>query len=123
MIDRCDQSRVEGMREYLRTRLDSIQKQGAFRRFASSRFAYGDNPVSRVVSEARGAFDRWEKQYLELSICNGIEEGTIPGGISPEVFSSTLINVLKALEIQFFSSDDKTEVINTYKGMIDLMVR
>ncbi|MDO5443545.1 MAG: TetR/AcrR family transcriptional regulator [Bacteroidia bacterium] len=123
IIDDKERGRVEGMREYLRTRLETLQKQGAYKRFASSRFAYGENPVSKVVNDARKSFDMWERQYLELSITNGIEEGSIPGSISPQVFSNTLINVLKALEVQFFSSNDKEEVENTYKGMIELMVR
>lgn len=115
--------RVSGMKAYLRTRLDSLQRQGAFKRFASSRFAFGDNPVSRAVAEARSSFDHWEKSYLESSVNKGLEEGSIPGSVSPEAFSTTLVNILKALEIQFFSSEDRTEMENTYKGMIDLIVR
>ena len=116
-------TRIEIMRQYLNTRLVSLQGQGAFRRFASSRFAYGNNPVSKVVSEARKPFDTWEKQYLESNISGGIKDGTIPESISPEVFSTTLVNILKALELQFFSAEDKDEVSNTYKGMIELIVR
>lgn len=115
--------RVSGMKAYLRARLESLQKQGAFKRFASSRFAFGDNPVSRAVTEARSSFDQWEKGYLEGSVNKGLEEGSIPGSVSPEAFSMTLVNILKALEIQFFTSYDKTEMENTYKGMIDLIVR
>lgn len=123
VIDEGGCDRAECMKAYLRMRLESLRGQGAYRRFAASRFAYGDNPVSRVVSEARRAFDNWEKQYLELSISKGLEEGTVPASISPEVFSMTLINILKALEVQFFSSEDKTAIYDTYQGMIELMAR
>lgn len=123
VIDNEGQNRIEGMRNYLRTRLESIQQQGAYKRFASSRFAFGENHVSRVVYDARKAFDNWENNYLESTISEGLKEGIIPSSISPEVFSTTLINVMKALEIQFFSSSDKDEVYNTYQGMIELMVR
>lgn len=122
-IDHSGASRMDDMKAYLRTRLDSLQKQGAFRRYASSKFAFGENPVSKVVNDARKAFDIWEKQYLESNIKKGLDEGSIPRTISPEMFSTTLINILKALEIQFFSSKDKTGMENTYKGMIDLIVR
>lgn len=123
VIENAGQNHIEGMRKYLFVRLESIQRQGAYRRFASSRFAYGDNHVSRVVSDARSGFDNWEKNYFESTINKGLKLGLIPSGISPTVFSSTLANVLKALEIQFFSSDNKDEVYSTYKGMIELMVR
>ncbi len=123
VLEKKGLTRIEIMRQYLNTRLVSLQGQGAFKRFASSRFAYGNNAVSKVVSEARKPFDIWEKQYLESNICNGIKDGTIPGSISPEVFSTTLINILKALELQFFSAEDKDEVSDTYKGMIELIVR
>lgn len=117
------QNHTECMRAYLHTRLESLQEQGAYRRFASSRFAYGDNLVSRAVAEAREPFDKWEKEYMEMTIRKGLAEGSIPGTISPEVFASTLINILKALEVQFFSSNGKEDVVSTYKGMIDLIVR
>ena len=75
VIDNEGQNRIEGMRNYLRTRLESIQQQGAYKRFASSRFAFGENHVSRVVSDARKAFDNWEKNYLESTISEGLPEG------------------------------------------------
>lgn len=119
--DSCDH--IQTMRKYLRTRLESLKEQGAYRRFASSRFAFGDNPVSRAVGEARSDFDEWERMTLSLSISKGVAEGVIPDTISADVFSRTLVNILKALEIQFFNSSDKEEVEQTYKGMIDLIIR
>lgn len=123
VIDGTGDDRIAGMKAYLCTRLESIQRQGAYRRFASSRFAFGDNPVSRSVSSARTAFDEWEKDYFKDSISKGMEEGTVPATISPEVFSSTIVNILKALEVQMFSSSDKEDIRNTYKGIIELMIR
>lgn len=123
VLDNSSYNHIESMKEYLRTRLESIKEQGAYRRFASSRFAIGDNSVSKVVNEARASFDDWEKMTLYASISNGIAAGVIPDSISPDVFSRTLINILKALEIQLFNSSDKTEVEQTYKGMIDLIIR
>lgn len=122
-IDKYPQDRIGSMKAYLRTRLESLQHQGAFKRFASSRFAYGDNAVSKVVAEARKPFDDWERGFIEQSVIQGHREGSIPPGISPEVFASTLVNMLKALELQFFSSEDKSDVAETYKGMIELIVR
>ena len=119
--DSCDH--IQTMRKYLRTRLESLKEQGAYRRFASSRFAFGDNPVSRAVGEARSDFDEWERMTLSLSISKGVAEGVIPDTISADVFSRTLVNILKALEIQFFNSSDKEEVEQAYKGMIDLIIR
>lgn len=123
VLDHSSDNHIESMKNYLRTRLESIKEQGAYRRFASSRFAIGDNPVSKVVNEARSSFDDWERMTLSASISNGIAAGVIPDSISPDVFSSTLINILKALEIQLFNSSDKSEVEQTYKGMIDLIIR
>lgn len=123
VIGHTGAQRIDDMKAYLLTRLDSLQKQGAFRRYASSRFAFGENPVSKVVNDARNNFDIWEKRYFESNIKKGQDEGSIPGTISPEMFSSTLVNILKALEIQFFSSKDKAGMEKTYKGMIDLIVR
>lgn len=114
---------IDIIKRYLRTRLESVKEQGAYRRFASSRFAFGENPVSRTVSDARSSFDEWEKMTLSVSISNGIAAGVIPGTISAEVFSSTLVNILKALEIQFFNASDRAEVEQTYIGMIDLILR
>lgn len=123
VLDISSDNHIESMKEYLRTRLESIKEQGAYRRFASSRFAMGDNPVSKVVNEARSTFDDWERMTLSTSISNGISAGVIPDSISPDVFSRTLINILKALEIQLFNSSDKSEVEQTYIGMIDLIIR
>lgn len=123
VLDHSSDNHIESMKNYLRTRLESIKEQGAYRRFASSRFAIGDNPVSKVVNEARSSFDDWERMTLSASISNGIAAGVIPDSISPDVFSRTLINILKALEIQLFNSSDKSEVEQTYKGMIDLIIR
>ena len=123
VLENGNASRLEMMRNYLRARLDSLQNQGAFKRFASSRFAYSDNPVSRAVKEARASFDNWEKGYFEASVMKGKSEGTIPDEIIPTVFSTTVINILKALELQFFANEGKSEVAETYKGMIDLIVR
>ena len=123
VLDSSSDNHIESMKEYLRTRLESIKEQGAYRRFASSRFAMGDNPVSKVVNEARSTFDDWERMTLSASISNGIAAGVIPDSISPDVFSRTLINILKALEVQLFNSSDKSEVEQTYIGMIDLIIR
>ena len=123
VLDSSSDNHIESMKDYLRTRLESIKEQGAYRRFASSRFAMGDNPVSKVVNEARSSFDDWERMTLSASISNGIAAGAIPDSISPDVFSRTLINILKALEIQLFNSSDKSEVEQTYIGMIDLIIR
>lgn len=123
VLDSGEIGRVEMMRGYLRTRLDSLQRQGAFKRFASSRFAYSDNPISRAVNDARSCFDSWEKEYLESSVKMGKQQGSIPDEIIPSVFSATVVNMLKALELQFFANDGKSEVVETYKGMIDLIVR
>lgn len=123
VMDDSTGNHIETMRNYLRTRLETIKEQGAYRRFASSRFAFGDNPVSKAVNDARSSFDSWEKQTLSTSISNGIAAGMVPASISPDVFSTTLINILKALEIQLFNSSDKSEVEQTYKGMIDLIIR
>ena len=122
-LDEESGNHIEKMRNYLRTRLESIKMQGAYRRFASSRFALGENPVSRAVGDARSAFDDWERETLSASIRNGIREGVIPVTVSAEVFSRTLLNILKALELQFFNSNDKEEVEQTYKGMIDMIIR
>ncbi|MBQ0025169.1 MAG: TetR/AcrR family transcriptional regulator [Bacteroidales bacterium] len=115
------QERIENLRAYLRIRLSAMQEQGAYRHFASSRFAFGDNPVSRTVSEARKSFDKWEEAYLGDSARRGLENGDLPDKISPEVFASTVGNILKSLEIQYFSAKDKTEIINTYEGLIELL--
>ena len=123
VLDNSSDNHIESMKEYFRTRLESIKEQGAYRRFASSRFAMGDNPVSKVVNEARSTFDDWERMTLSASISNGIAAGVIPDSISPDVFSRTLINILKALEVQLFNSSDKSEVEQTYIGMIDLIIR
>ena len=123
VLEHSSDNHIESMKEYLRTRLESIKEQGAYRRFASSRFAMGDNPVSKVVNEARSTFDDWERMTLSASISNGIAAGVIPDSISPDVFSRTLINILKALEVQLFNSSDKSEVEQTYIGMIDLIIR
>lgn len=123
VIHRKDISRLEEMRLYLRTRLSSLQRQGAFSHFASSRYAYGSNPVSRTVSEARGKFDQWERTYLELNLRSGINDGSVPSTVSPEIFASTVMNMLKAVEIQFFSSEDKQTVSETYNGIVELIVR
>lgn len=123
VLDSSTDNHIESMKEYLRTRLESIKEQGAYRRFASSRFAIGDNPVSKVVNEARSTFDDWERMTLSASISNGIAAGVIPDSISPDVFSRTLINILKALEVQLFNSSDRSEVEQTYIGMIDLIIR
>lgn len=123
VIQRKDVSRLEEMRLYLRTRLSSIQRQGAFSHFASSRYAYGSNPVSRAVSEARSRFDQWERNYLELSLRAGISDGSVPPTVSPEVFATTVMNMLKAVEIQFFTSEDKQTVSETYSGIVELIVR
>lgn len=123
VLDSSSDNHIESMKDYLRTRLESIKEQGAYRRFASSRFAMGDNPVSKVVNEARSSFDDWERMTLSASISNGIAAGVIPDSISPDVFSRTLINILKALEVQLFNSSDKSEVEQTYIGMIDLIIR
>lgn len=122
-MDEETDNHIEIMRRYLRARLESIKEQGAYRRFASSRFALGDNQVSRTVNEARSDFDDWERMTLSTNVSNGIAAGIIPDTISAEVFSKTLVNILKALEIQFFNSNDKDEVEQTYKGMIDLITR
>lgn len=114
---------IELMRNYLRTRLESIKAQGAYIRFASSRFALGENIVSKTIGEARSAFDKWEREALSMSVGKGIAAGVIPDSISADVFAGTLINILKALEIQLFNSKDKEEVEQTYKGMIDLIIR
>ena len=123
VLNSSSDNHIESMKDYLRTRLESIKEQGAYRRFASSRFAMGDNPVSKVVNEARSSFDDWERMTLSASISNGIAAGVIPDSISPDVFSRTLINILKALEVQLFNSSDKSEVEQTYIGMIDLIIR
>lgn len=123
IIDAEGSDRIRCMKDYMRTRLESLQRQGAYSRFASSRFAYGDNPVSRAINEARSRFDNWERQFFEISIEAGQAEGAVPDSVSPKVFSSTVVNMLKALEIQFFTSEDKTNVNNTYMGMIDLIIR
>lgn len=122
-MDEESGNHIEIMRKYLHARLESIKNQGAYRRFASSRFALGDNQVSRTVGDARSSFDEWEMKTLSLSISNGIAAGIIPDTISADVFSKTLVNILKALEVQFFNSNDKEEVEQTYKGMIDLILR
>ncbi len=123
VIDAESTDRVACMKDYLRTRLESLQRQGAFSRFASSRFAYGDNPISKVINEARSQFDNWERKFFEMSIETGRKDGEVPASVSPQVFSSTVVNMLKALEIQFFSAEDKTNVNDTYMGMIDLIIR
>lgn len=123
ILDSRNIGRVELMRRYLRTRMESLQRQGAFKRFASSKFAYGENPVSRAVNEARSSFDNWEKEYLETSVRVGKVEGTIPDEITPSVFSTAVVNILKALELQFFANEGKKDFEETYKGMIELIVR
>ena len=124
VIDKYQDDRKSAMREYLRKRIESISKQGAFRHFASSRFALGDNLVSRTVASARCQFDNWEKDYLKLNVANGIAEGSIPPGISPDVFAVAVVSILKALEIQILSGKDKWEDIkNTYNGVIELIIR
>lgn len=123
VIDEQSENHIENIRRYLHTRHASIKEQGAYRRFASSRFALGENPVSRVVSDARSSFDEWERMTLSSTISKGIASGLVPETVSSDVFSRTLLNILKALEIQFFNANDKSEVEQTYNGMIDLIIR
>lgn len=123
VLDSTSGSNVDRMKAYLDMRIASVSAQGAFRRFASSRFAFGDNPVSRAVADARRPFDEWERAFFESNIRLGLEAGEIPGKISAEAFASTMLNILKALEIQFFSSGDREKYLDTYHGMIDLILR
>lgn len=116
-------NRQDEMKDYLRGRIAEMQSMRAYARFASSHFAHTQNPISSAVSSARMSFDNWESGYFKSAIEEGIKDGFFPKCLSPDIFASSMINILKALEIQFFSSENKTEALNTYEGMIELMVR
>lgn len=118
-----DLSRTEAMRQYLHTRLESLRKQGAFRRYASSKFAYGDNPVSRAVREMRKPFDEWETDFLTENISRGVRDGSISATIQPGSYAKAIVDILKAVELQFFTSEDRTDLAQTYNGIIDIIVR
>lgn len=116
-------SRQEQMRDYLRSRIREMQTMKAYSRFASSRFAHTQNPVSNAVSTARMSFDNWENSYFRKTLSDGIEDGFFPAYLSPDIFAASMVNILKALEIQFFNSENRNEALSTYEGMIELMVR
>lgn len=113
----------EKMRAYLRTRLDAMSKMGAFGKFSASRFALGDNLAAKLVNTARKAYDEWEKAFFIKNMQDGINSGSIPAEMGAELFSETLINILKALELQFFQAEDKAKIRSTYEGMIEMMIR
>lgn len=111
------------LRAYLRVRLEAIQRQGAYRRYATSRFYYGDNPVSRAVKEARSSFDEWEENHILAYVVQGIKDGAVSDKVSPKLFASTMVSILKAMEAEFFNSEDKDSVLRTYEGISELMIR
>lgn len=114
---------LSDLRAYLRIRMEALQQQGAYRRYAVSRFSYGDNPVSRAVKDARSSFDQWEEGHIRTNVLRGIEEGLVSDKVSPDVFASTMINVFKALEGQFLCAEDKVPLLRTYEGISELMIR
>lgn len=116
-------SLADGMKTYLRTRMRSLRKQGAYRMFASSRLAFGENPVSKAVAEARSQFDAWERKFLEQNVISSRDSGGTARDLPAGEFATTLSNLLKALEYRSLSARDNDEVADTCDGMIDLILR
>jgi len=104
--------------EYIRRRIELLDRAVVYGNAMKS----GSQMSRLLVGRARESFDRWEREFFD-SVWSGITgAGIIPMTISREAFSNTLFGLLKGIEAQYFSTDDKASVRELCSTMTELLI-
>lgn len=107
---------------YMKARIDVIGYAKVFYSYIMAPYLEKSGEVKEAVEEARNILDDWEYTYFVTACNNGREAGILSEAVEPDAFGKTMLVILKGLELQFKSYEDRKALRKTYDAMVDLLI-
>lgn len=109
--------------QYLLERMELFNQTVMLKQTLSAQYFGTEHEIVTTAKEIRKKFDQWEWNYF-YNVCQIGKECKILGEeFRPGVFADMFQMLLKGLEVQFFAKDSYKESRETYKAMVNFLLK